>query len=164
MKDVVMVFTSKSLETMQNEGGCGNWAANRDRIIHAKWVVATRNHKSGWTQGEEQHGSAFLIGHVTMIKSAPPPEENRFVLVFDRYAELDIPNAWTNNRNPIAYTSLDTLGIDPDKLEWKKFVVASNAPAITTGSTPGIVIDQARAMIANALSISPDAVKITIAL
>jgi hypothetical protein len=164
MNDTVMVFTSKSFKTMTIEGGSGNWAANKSRIGHVKWLVATRNHKSTWTQGEEDHGSAFLIGRVTGVKPAPVPEEGRFIVVFDRYAEINIPDAWTNNRNPVAYTSLDTLGIDPDKLKWRDFKAVcdpSEAPAL---SAPATVVDQARAMIANALSISPDAVKITVAL
>ena len=32
MKDAVMVFTSKSLETMRLEGGTGNWAAKEERL------------------------------------------------------------------------------------------------------------------------------------
>ena len=86
MKDVLMVFTSKSLATMQHEGGSGNWAANKDRLRHAKWIVATRNEKSNWSQGTEAHGSAFMIGRVSGIKPAPAPEQNRFVVSFDRYA------------------------------------------------------------------------------
>lgn len=159
MTDVVMVFTSKSLETMKQEGGSGNWAAKKDRIKHARWIVATRNQKSGWTQGEEGHGSAFLIGRVSGIKSAPAPESNRFVIVFDRYAELKVANAWTGDRNPVAYTDLATLGINPDELEWKDFGTVE-----ASGSTPAAVIDQARLLVANAFSISPDAVKITVSL
>src|SRR5277367_5379168 len=116
MTDVVMVFTSKSLETMKQEGGSGNWAANKDRIKHAKWIVATRNQKSTWTQGTEEHGSAFFIGRISGIKQAPAPENTRYVIVFDRYAELNLPGAWTGDRNPVAYTDLEALGIDPDKL------------------------------------------------
>jgi hypothetical protein len=166
MNDVVMVFTSKSLETMEQEGGSGNWAANKDRIKRAKWIVATRNKKSGWTQGDEDHGSAFLIGRVAGIKPAPPPESNRFVVVFDRYAELNLPNAWTGHRNPVTYTDLATLGIDPEKLEWKEFIGAAGdlEHSVVPGITPGTVIDQARAMIAHALSINPEAVKITVSL
>jgi hypothetical protein len=164
MNDTVMVFTSKSLKTMKIEGGSGNWAANKRRVEHVKWLVATRNHKSNWTQGDEEHGSAFLIGRVTGVMPASAPEEGRFVIVFDRFAELNIPKAWTNNRNPVAYTSLNTLGIDPDKLDWKDFVTAPVSSEIPTMLAPATVVDQARAMIANALSISPDAVKITVAL
>ncbi|MDR3754785.1 MAG: hypothetical protein P4K93_14610, partial [Terracidiphilus sp.] len=155
MKDTVMVFTSKSLETMKSEGGTGNWAGKEDRLKHTKWVVATRNLKSAWAQGDEPHGSAFLIGRISGVKAASGPESDRFVVQFDRYADLSIPHAWTNNRNPIAYTSLDTLGIDPEKLEWKDFPVSTaqspkGGPAMEM--TAG-VIDQARTMIANALSI-----------
>src|SRR5271155_1166617 len=113
-KDVVMVFTSKSLETMESEGGSGNWAARKDRLEHAKWLVAVRNRNSNWSQGDEAHGSAFLIGRITGAKPSPPSEPNRFVITFDEYAEIDIPKAWGNNRNPVTYTSLTDLGIRPD--------------------------------------------------
>jgi hypothetical protein len=164
MTDVVMVFTSKSLETMKQEGGSGNWAANKDRIKHAKWIVATRNQKSGWTQGTEGHGSAFLIGRVSGIKQAPAPESNRFVVVFDRYAELNLPDAWTGDRNPVAYTDLGTLGINPDALEWKDFEGVGGGSEGSSESTPAAVIDHARMLVANAFSVSPDAVKITVSL
>ena len=156
-----MVFTSKSLETMKAEGGTGNWAGKEERLKHTKWVVAARNLKSAWTQGDEPHGSAFLIGRVSGVKAAPAPESDRFVIQFDRYADLSIPKAWTNNRNPIAYTSLSALGIDPEKLEWKNFPIPT--PQGTQVDAPANVIDQARTMIAHALSIPPEAVKITVA-
>jgi len=165
MKDTVMVFTSKSLETMKLEAGTGNWAGKEERLRHTKWVVATRNLRSSWTQGDEPHGSAFLIGRISGVKAASAPESERFVIQFDRYADLSIPNAWTNNRNPITYTSLSALGIDPENLEWKEFPVS--APQSPTKGlsveAPANVIDQARTMIAHALSIAPEAVKITIA-
>jgi hypothetical protein len=164
MKDTVMVLTSKSLETMIVEGGTGNWAGREERLKHTKWVVATRNLKSTWTQGEEPHGSAFLIGRITGVKVAPPSEADRFVIQFDRYANLSIPGAWTNNRNPITYTNLSALGIDADNLEWKDFpntkVQTLREPSPL--EAPANVINQARAMIAQSLSIRPEAVKITV--
>jgi hypothetical protein len=150
---------------MLAEGGTGNWAGNGERLKHAKWVVATRNGNSGWTQGDEAHGSAFLVGRVSGVKPAPAPEQERFVITFDRYAEVSIPNAWTNNRNPIAYTNLGQLNIDPEKLDWKVFSIQqANTHFLEAGpTTAGAVIDQARSMIAGALSISPESVKITVA-
>lgn len=164
MKDVLMVFTSKSLETMQREGGSGNWAANKDRLKHAKWIVATRNEKSNWTQGNEEHGTAFMIGRISGIKAAPSPEQKRFVVSFDKYAKLNISNAWTGSRNPVTYTDLATLGINPETLEWKEFAIQPTADAGANATEPSLVIDRARSMIAEAFSISPDAVKITVAL
>jgi hypothetical protein len=164
MKDVVMVFTSKSLHTMREEGGSGNWAANKDRLRHAKWIVAARNQNSGWTQGDEGHKHAFLIGRVSGIKPAPAPEQNRFVIMFDQFSELNIPNAWTGSRNPVAYTDLKTLNIDVDKLDWKAFVPSVQQHRLTSDIDASNVVDRARSMIAQALSVSPDAVKITVAL
>ena len=164
MTDTVMVFTSKSLETMKQEGGSGNWAANKDRIKHAKWIVATRNQKSGWTQGTEGHGSAFLIGRVSGIKQSPAPENNRYVILFDRYAELNVLDAWTGDRNPVAYTDLATLGIKPDELEWKDFDGAAGSTEVPAGTPTAAVLEQARKLVANAFSVNPDAVKITISL
>jgi hypothetical protein len=164
MKDVLMVFTSKSLATMQQEGGSGNWAANKDRLRHAKWIVATRNEKSNWAQGAEAHGSAFMIGKLSGIRPAPAPEQNRFVVSFDKYADLDVPNAWTGSRNPVTYTDLATLGVDPDALEWKEFHPRLSSDGASGLNEPALVIDRARSMIAEAFSISPEAVKITVAL
>lgn len=164
MKDVVMVFTSKSLATMQKEGGSGNWAANKDRLMHAKWIVATRNEKSSWAEGGEEHGSAFMIGRISGIKAAPSPEQTRFVVSFDRYASLSIANAWTGSRNPVTYTDLTTLGIDPESLQWKESIPSVSVETGSNLSEPSLVIDRARSMIAQAFSISPDAVKITVAL
>jgi hypothetical protein len=164
MKDVLMVFTSKSLATMQREGGSGNWAANKDRLRHAKWLVATRNEKSNWAQGAEAHGSAFMVGRVSGIKSAPVPEQHRFVVSFDKYADLDIPNAWPGSRNPVTYTDLATLGVNPDALEWKDFHPQPSPDSVCSPNEPSLVIDRARSMIAEAFSISPEAVKITVAL
>jgi hypothetical protein len=162
MRDVLMVFTSKSLTTMRQEGGSGNWAANKDRIRHAKWIVATRNEKSGWSQGKEGHGAAFLIGRVSGIKQAPAPEQNRFVIAFDKYAELNLPNAWTGSRNPVTYTDLAALGLNPDDLVWEEFVPLQLEERVGNVSEPSVVIDRARSMIAQAFSISPNAVKITV--
>src|SRR5580692_1750476 len=106
--DVVMVLTSKCFETMVAEGGSGNWKANEDRIRRCRWVVAVRNRHSDWSEGKEEHGTAFLIGRVVGVKpSRHEDESDRLVIVFDRYATLNKPNAWpAGHRNPVAYSSL----------------------------------------------------------
>ena len=68
--DVVMVLTSKSIETMVSDGGSGNWRANEDKIRRCRWVVAARNRHSDWSEGNEDHGTAFLIGRVVGVR--PP--------------------------------------------------------------------------------------------
>jgi hypothetical protein len=85
--------------------------------------------------------------------------------MFDQYAELKIPSAWTGSRNPVAYTDLQALKIDLEKLDWKPFVpTIPRAVRTSPDSERSSLVDRARTMVAEALSVSPDAVKITVAL
>jgi hypothetical protein len=161
--DTVMVLTSKSIETMLQEGGAGHWKANENNVRRSRWLVAARNRHSDWSQGQEEHGAAFLVGRVTGIKPAPKGN-GRVVITLDRYARVNVPNVWPgDHRNPVAYTSLVDLNTDPDTLDWKDFGDAS-LPVQGAGDQPasGTVIEQARMMIARAFSIQPSAVKISI--
>jgi hypothetical protein len=166
-KDVVVVFTSKSIKTMLAEGGSGNWRANEKKLCRCVWIVAVRNRHARRREGTEAHGSGFLIGQISGLKPSVNPEQpSRFVIAFDRYAELDLPNAWRKgHRNPVAYTTLGDLGIDLEKLRWK--VPPNNGNATETKSVreddvPSVLIAKARQMIAQSLSISPSAVKISV--
>ena len=40
-------------------------------------------------------------------------------LNFDSYAEIDVPNQWDGNRNPVSYGSLKDIGIDISQLDFK---------------------------------------------
>ena len=166
-RDVVMVLTSKSFETMVEEGGSGNWKANENSVRRCRWIIAVRNRHSNWSQGDEDHGTAFLIGRVVGVKKSPKYDD-RLVIVFDRYAQLSKSNAWpTGNRNPVCYTSLNALGIDVDHLKWKDFpartvVEAPNTQTEDGDQTPGTVFERAKMMIAQSLAISPASVSISI--
>ncbi len=167
-KDVVMVLTSKSFETMVAEGGSGNWKANEDSIRRCRWIVAVRNRHTDWSQGKEEHGTAFLIGKVVGVKPSAE-HKDRLVIAFDRYASLNKPNAWPNGfRNPVCYTTLEDLGINSEELKWKEFpgssraAVSSKEEAEPDRQLPSAVLEKAKLMIAASLSIAPSAVKISI--
>jgi hypothetical protein len=161
--DTVMVLTSKSIETMLQEGGAGQWKANENSIRRCRWLVAVRNRHSDWSQGQEEHGAAFVVGRVTGIKPAPKGN-GRVVITFDRYARVNIPNVWpADHRNPVAYASLADLNIDPEALEWREFGdVMAPAASATSQSPTATAIEEARMMIARAFSIQPSSVKISI--
>src|SRR5437868_9160004 len=59
---VIAVLTSKSLQTMIADGGSGNWRADKQEIQSCRWIVAIRNRHKYWPEGDEEHGTAFLIG------------------------------------------------------------------------------------------------------
>ena len=167
-KDVVMVFTSKSIETMLREGGSGNWKASEKKLCRCVWIVAARNRHARRREGNEEHGSAFLIGRIVGLKPSVNPEQpNRFVIAFDRYGELNIPNAWRKgNGDPVAYTTLDDLGIDLKEIRWKVLPSGIGEPeSANKGAkheTPGAVIAKAKQTIAQSLSIPFAAVRISI--
>jgi hypothetical protein len=170
MKDrVVMVLTSRSFDAMVTDGGCGNWKAKEDSIRRCKWIVAVRNRHSDWTQGGKEHGTAFLIGRIVGVKpSAKYP--NRLVVTFDRFATLNKPNAWPSGlRNPVSYTDLEALGINPEKLKWQEFPGHGSVAEseVRTGDTageqrcPADVLDTAKLMIARSLGLDPSVVRIS---
>jgi hypothetical protein len=161
---VVIVFTSKPFETMVQEGGTGYWSASKKRLEKCSYVIATksdtlRDHFPGNT-GIEQ-GAAFLIGKISNVTEAP--NGSRYVIQFSEYSEINIPDVWTGNRNPVAYTDMqqiqDKYGIDFSALEWKKFPESNIklSPAVKP-----LTIDEAKAGLAEALGIDPSCIEIQI--
>ena len=116
MESVVKVFTRTSLETMLSEGNTGPWKLDQDRASACLYVVAVRNMDGEVDEKRVDHRTAFMIGKISEIVESG----DRYAIAFDEYASLAIPNAWEGSRNPVAYTNLEKLGIDPATLEWRK--------------------------------------------
>ena len=62
----VVVFTSKSVQTCLEVGGTESWALNRARAKRCEYAILCRN-SSDWSQGNEPHSSAFMIGHISDV-------------------------------------------------------------------------------------------------
>lgn len=116
MESVIKVLTGKSLETILSEGGSGPWKLNQDRASACPYVVAVRNLNGAGDQRGVGHLTAFMIGKISEILESG----DRHVIAFGEYATLAIPNAWEGSRNPVAYTNLEKLKIDPTTLDWRK--------------------------------------------
>ena len=71
------------------------------------------------------HSSAFLIGKVSGITPALnlPRDNDRWMVKFNEYAELNISNVWDGQRWPVKYYETDSLlnklDIDSESLDWK---------------------------------------------
>jgi hypothetical protein len=114
--NTMLVLTSKNMETMFMEGGCGFWRAKESSILSCRYVVATRNARSNWNQGNEEHGAAFMIGEISGVTRV----DDRYIVRISRYALTDTREVWTpGGLNPIRYASLDETGIKLDSLHWK---------------------------------------------
>jgi hypothetical protein len=171
--DTLMVFSGKSLQTMINEGGCGNWVLDKDRAVRRTYLVVVRNRYAPWSEDDVPHGVAWFIGTISDVVPAPG---DRWLVKIDEYAQLDKQLGW-GSRNPITYTRLDQLEIDPAALAWTSFPKPTAAPvrpgaALPTGSegekgagtleTLASVLEQTKVSLADALGLQPYQVEISI--
>ncbi len=121
--ECVVVFTFRGVERIVREEGTSAWRLDPIRAGHCAYAVCTRNKYSPYpVEGDEEHGSAFLIGKVRDVVLARDPKEaaaGRFLIRFREYASINVPHAWKGDRNPVKYGTLKELGINPAGLDWK---------------------------------------------
>src|SRR5688572_28178904 len=113
--DAVVVFTAKSADRLIAEGGSQAWVLNRARARQSRYLVCAQNAHSKWGDGQGAHGSAFLIGKVDDVVQASMHKE-RWLIRISEYARVSLPDKWDGSRNPVRYTTLEDLGIDPNSL------------------------------------------------
>lgn len=159
--NTMIVLTSKNLEHMFKQGGCGDWVAREDRVAKCTYLIAVANAHSNWSMHKpENHGEAFFIGKISGIK---PSIENpgRVIIQFSDYAEISLPNAWSGQQNPVRYTTLNELGfdLDPDKLDWKKFPASYGN---LTGANLQATIAEAKEDLAKKLGVAPECIEIIV--
>jgi|HigsolmetaAR206D_1030411.scaffolds.fasta_scaffold08144_2 hypothetical protein len=183
----IAVFTAKSKERIFQAGGSQSWVLNRAHARKLPYVVCVRNANHADTDGHEPHGTAFLVGR---IKDIIPSSEidkgdgetgNRWNITISEYAEIDIPNAWQGWRNPVRYTTLQELGIDPAKLDFKPMpsmpttrdrsdrftwnpgdLVMVDPPDEEKPRTRALTIQEAKEGLAETFGVSPEAIEIII--
>jgi len=124
-KESLIVFTHRSKKLLLDLNGSLAWKIDPERARKCKYIVCARNTNHGLADLEVPHSSAFLIGKVSGISPALnlPRDNDRWMIKFDEYAELSIPNAWDGQRWPVKYYETETLlnkfDIDPKSLDWK---------------------------------------------
>ncbi|HEY2497450.1 MAG TPA: hypothetical protein VGK24_10300 [Candidatus Angelobacter sp.] len=175
LDETVVVFTAKSIERILREGGTSAWRLDRNHARQCAFALCTRNLKADWVQGKEAHHSAFLIGKIRdVIPCAPTPEnneaaENRYLIQFSEFARLNIPNIWRGDRNPVKYSTLADLGIDPSTLKWEPMpeevtMRDTNGRAVldkTIGVQP-LTMAEAKRGLALTFNVAPESIEITI--
>lgn len=122
MEDTLLVFSSQTVERMARQGGSQAWVVDAKRVRTCRYLVCSWNPTGEGAQTTErhQHGEAFLVARITSVEPAAAPEEaGRYDIRFIEFARVNVPNVWTGKRNPVYYTSLDALGIDPDALTFE---------------------------------------------
>lgn len=163
----IVVFTSETVETILDRGGTGNWVLSPKNAGTCKYVVCCR--KTAWNNKKEgiAHRAAFLIGVVADLQKQPDSENDRgqprFLIELSHYDTSNIhPNVWKEGRNPVSYKTLEALGIDPRKLEFKPMPIPAPSPKQGDASGAPMTIADAKRALAATFGVSPDDVEITI--
>lgn len=160
-ENAIAVFTAKSFDSILREGGSGEWKLDPARAKKCEWVVCTQNahNPEDYADGNEPHGSAFLIGRISRIS----PAGDRWRIEFSEYARISQPDVWAGDRNPVRYTNLSALGIDVDGLNFQKMEPATTSvtPSAATESA-SLTIAQAKAGLAKTYGVDVDSIEIVI--
>jgi hypothetical protein len=171
-KEIAIVFTSKSIDTILAEGGTAAWRLDRNNARLCKYAICTRNALGENVEGKEAHKSAFLIGRISDVAPAKN-EEGRFIIRFSHYAHVNLADFWKGIRNPILYSEIRDLTIDFDKLKWvpmPEVVPAQNVPTPPKSTSPQTIHHELRALtmaeakqgLALTFGVTPEAIEITV--
>jgi hypothetical protein len=164
MPNALVVFTSRSIAELEHTGGSQAWRLRPANAKAATYLVCARNRKSDRNEGTEEHGEGFLVARITGIVPAPEDEARRFMVTFDEWAPIKVPDLWQFGRNPVHYADLDELSIDESKLRFKqRSTVHRRQPAERSSGKGGpLTIEQAKRGLAATFGVSVDAIEITI--
>lgn len=175
MANTVVLFTAKSVDRILQEGGTSSWRLDRNHARQCAYAVCTRNSNADWVEGMEEHHSAFLIGKIReVVPCAPTPEnsespEKRYLIQFSEFARVKLPNIWKGDRNPVKYTSLESLGINPSSLKWEHMPKSSieTKPTKQAGEKgkshiQPLTMAEAKKGLALMFNVAPEAIEITI--
>lgn len=157
--DTVVVFTRKNLQTIFEQGGSGDWVANEDRLAKCAYLITVANSNAADSKHSTAiHGHAFLVGKISSVVDAPE-NPGRKIIQLTEYAEIDIPNGWQGQRNPVRYTNLSEFGLSDDQIGWTPFPTDRVKEYDLTAE---LTIDEAKRGLAKKLGVSPECIEITI--
>jgi hypothetical protein len=168
-KSAIVTFTGKSKEHILRLGGSASWKLSRARALKCEYVVCCRS-AIEWVEGPEPHGSAFLVGRISDVVRSPE-NPKRWLIKISQYASVDVPEVWKGWRNPVRYTDLDALGIDPATLKFTPVSAAmrtehsANMPPLSAPAEQDewqLNIPAARAGLARTFGVPESAVEIII--
>ena len=181
-EDTVAVFTVRSPQRVLREGGTQAWVLNPVRAKQCTWVVCVqnRNHKDHvFEEGTSPHATAFMVGRIASLRRSLEEDAlERWYIAFSEYAMIDMPHVWKGRRNPVRYTLLADLGIDPATLSFQVLpppqpvplpepprprIEAPVPPLVAAPTVPrGLTISEAKRGLASTFGLAEEAVEITI--
>lgn len=164
----IVVFTGRGLNQILREGGSQAWALNAQRARKCAYLVCTQNHPGEeWATPEAPQGTGFLVGKIKGVEPSAEGED-RWHIRISEYARIDVADLWDGGRNPVRYSTLHDLGIDPSNLTFEPvpeapLAGASVSPAAgQSGEVVPLSITDAKRGLAAYFGVGLDAIEITI--
>lgn len=114
----ITVLTARGINEILSTGGSQAWRLDASHAAKHEYLVCVQNSKADWGTQEAKHHHAFMVGRISVVSRAPE-NPHRWIINIDSYAEIDLPEQWDGNRNPVSYRNLEDIGIEPGKLEFK---------------------------------------------
>lgn len=181
----VVTFTARGKERLLREGGSRSWVLNSKRVRNIKYLVCVQNrseadnHGNDWGEVSAEHKHAFFVGKISDVVlvgeqkmgSNGKLKPKRWLIKISEYAEIDYPDKWDGARNPVAYSSLNELGIDEGKLKFLQMpetdeIYSEEEVELESGSFgtqhEGITIKEAKKLLATKYDVSVDDIEIVI--
>ena len=120
-EESVLVFTYKDTNTLLKFNGSQSWKLDSKRVSKCKYIICVNNAKHPLSQNSNNHGFAFLVGKINDVSKALKTNlEDRWIIEFNEYAEVLIPDLWIGLRNPVNYIDTNKININFNDLEFKK--------------------------------------------
>lgn len=167
--DAIVVFTAKSPERIVQEGGSQSWKLKPAHAKLCTWLVCTQNRHHAnheFSDATKAHGAGFLLGRISGVRESEK-HGDRWLIVISEYARIDVPDLWDHGRNPVRYTSLAELGINPDELSFHAVPggddgLSKRERKTTAAATTELTIADAKRALAATYGVKPEAIEITI--
>lgn len=158
----VCVLTARGVEKILAEGGSQAWVLDAKRARGCEYVVCVQNRgfTDDWGHVSAPHHTAFLVGRLKdVVRSKEEDCENRWILQFSEYAEIDVADAWPGYRNPVLYTDLEQFGIKADELNFQP--MPEQEPVSEKRVKP-LTMTEAKAGLAMTFGVEPSDIEITV--
>lgn len=136
----VMTFTARGIQQILDDGGSKEWALDPKRVRKNQYVICVQNRDPADNKGDDwgnvsaPHKVGFFIGKISgvlLVKEAKNGKPKRWLIQVSEYAEVDFPDMWSGQQNPVKYTSLTALGINESDLRFKPMPEKCNPSLMT---------------------------------
>jgi hypothetical protein len=178
--ECIAVLTVESLRRILHQGGSRAWKLDPNRARKCRYLICVQNqnHRNrDFSDVSEAHGTVFLIGEISdVIPDPEEPSNGRWQICISKYSRHIVPSAWKGWQNPVRYTTLAEMGINPEALAFRPISdgqrnigitadqqVPALAPSMQDdGSVVPLSIARAKAGLAAYYGVSQDAIEIVI--